>query len=332
MIGTTRRTRRKLPWLLAITLIVLGTPAGARAQAESPTTPSTTPMAPNPSGDADDAKRRGDEAMVAIRYEEALGHYRRAYEQTKNPALLYNMGRAYEGLADFPKALDALEEFAEKASPELKARVPKLDELLADVRNHVATMILSVPVAGAEIRLGGKTISVTKVGQTVVRVNAGPQQLTVWHKDYFPFERQVTLAPAKIETVDVLLASRLGEALLRVTSPVTGATVTIDGKVVGVVPAEAPMKPGQHRISLARDGYDPADTSVVLSAGEKKEVSVPMAEHETLSSKWWFWTGLGVLVVGGVVTTVVAFTTEKAPDTGTIPPGTIKAESFGIRF
>ncbi|MBX3191250.1 MAG: PEGA domain-containing protein [Labilithrix sp.] len=311
--------RKILLLLLAAVLSCASAPRSAFAQAPA-------------AQDADDAKRKGDEAMVAIRYEEALGHYRRAYEQTKNPALLYNMGRAYEGLADFPKALDALEEFAEKASPELKARVPKLEELLTDVRNRVATMILSSPVGGAEIRLGNKVIATTKAGQNIVRVNAGPQPLTVWHKDYFPFERQLTLAPGKIETVDVVLASRTEEALLRVTSPVTGAAVTIDGKAIGVVPAESPMKPGQHRIALARDGYDPAETSVVLAAGEKKEVSVPMAVHETITGKWWFWTGIGVLVVGGIVGTVVALTTEKDPDVGTIPPGTVKAESFGFRF
>ena len=63
---------------------------------------------------------RTETGFQQIRYEEALAHYRVAYDVTKNPALLYNMGRAYEGLADFPKALDALEEFVATASPELK--------------------------------------------------------------------------------------------------------------------------------------------------------------------------------------------------------------------
>jgi hypothetical protein len=319
--------RGALALLLATTLISTATPRWAWAQ----TAPGNQPAGGDTSS-ADDAKRRGDEAMIAIRYEEALAHYRRAYEQTKNPALLYNMGRAYEGLADFPNALDALDEFAVKASPELKARVPKLDELLNDVRRRVATMIVSSPVTGAEIRLGNKVVGTTTGPQTIVKVNAGPQPLTVWHKDYFPFERQVTLAPGKIETVDVVLASRLEEALLRVTSPVTGAMVSVDGKQVGVVPAEAPMKPGQHRIALQRDGYNTADTSVVLSAGEKREVSVPMTVHETVADRWWFWTGLGVLVAGGITAGIIAATTEKDPDAGTIPPGTVKAESFGFRF
>jgi hypothetical protein len=317
---------RPLSLLFAVIFLLTSLPRAAWAQ-PAPATPATTVPS-----DSDAEKRQGDEAMIALRYEEALTHYRRAYEATKNPALLYNMGRAYEGLGDFPKALDALEEFSEKASPELKARVPKLDDLVTDVRNHVATLILSSAVSGAEIRLGNRVIGLTKPGQTVFRVNSGAQTLTITHKDYFPFERPVTLAAGKIETVDIVLASRTEEALLRVTSPVTGAAVVVDGKTIGNVPAETPLKPGQHRIALSRDGYDRAETTVVVAAGEKKEVNVPMAVRETILGKWWFWTAIGVVVVAGGIATYIALTTEKDPTAGTIAPGTVKAESWGIRF
>ena len=181
---------RPLALLLAFVMLLTSLPRPAWAQA----TPSEASL---PAATPDEDKRRGDEAMVALRYEEALTYYRRAYEAAKNPALLYNMGRAYEGLAEFPKALDALDEFTEKAPPELKARVPKLDDLVADVRKRVATMIVSAPVAGAGIRLGNKVLGSTKPGQTVFRVNAGPQTLTVSHRDYFPFERRSPSRPGR---------------------------------------------------------------------------------------------------------------------------------------
>jgi hypothetical protein len=320
---------RPLTLLFALIFTLTSLPRAAWGQATGAPSATSTTSVPS---DADAEKRQGDDAMIALRYEEALTHYRRAYEVTKNTALLYNMGRAYEGLADFPKALDALEEFSDKAAPDLKARVPKLAELITDVRNRVATLILSSAVPDAEIRLGDRVLGKTKPGQTVFRVNAGPQKLSVSHPDYFPFERPLTLAAGKIETVDVVLASRSAEALLRITSPVSGASVAVDGKAIGNVPAETPLKPGQHRIALSRDGYDRAETSVVVAAGEKKDVDVPMAVHETITSKWWFWTGIGVVLVAGGIATYVALTTEKDPTSGTIAPGTVKAESWAIRF
>lgn len=313
--------RRLVPVLVLLSFPASALPRIAMAQEPPPAAPVV-----------DEEKRKGDEASAELRYMDAIGHYEKSYAATKNPAVLYNMGRAYQSLADFPKALDKLEEFAEKAPPDLKARVPQLEQLLTEVRGRVATMIISVQVAGAEIRLGDKIIGTTKNGQTILRVNSGPQTLTVRHPDYFEASRPVVLAAGKIETVDIVLASRAQEALLTVTSPVTGANVSLDGKPVGVVPAQSPAKPGQHRITLTRDGYDPAETSIVVKAGEDRQVSVPMAVHETITGKWWFWTGLGVILVGGGIAIGVIANTEKDPTTGTIPPGTVKAESFGFRF
>jgi len=285
-----------------------------------------------PAPAADDDKRRGDEASAELRYADAIGFYEKSYAATKNPAVLYNMSRAYQSLADYPKALEKLEEFTEKAPADLKARVPQLDSLLADLRGRVATMIVSIPTAGAEIRLGDKILGTTKEGQSVYKVNAGPKTLQISHPSYFPFSRTVELTAGKIETVDVVLGSKDKGALLTVTSPVAGASVSIDGATLGVVPAQKPLAPGQHRISLQRDGYETAETSVVLSAGETKEVNVPMVVRDTVFGKWWFWTGVGVVLAAGGVALGIALTTEKDPDAGTIAPGTVKAESFGFRF
>lgn len=281
---------------------------------------------------ADEDKRKGDEASAELRYADAIGFYEKSYATTKNPAVLYNMSRAYQSLADYPKALEKLEEFVEKAPQELKARVPQLDSLLAELRGRVATMIISVPTAGAEIRLGDKILGTTKEGQSVYRVNAGAQTLQISHPSYFTFTRPLALAAGKIETVDVVLGSKDTGSLLTVTSPVAGANVSVDGASLGVVPAQKPLSPGQHRITLQRDGYETAETSVVLTAGETKEVRVPMVVRETIAGKWWFWTGIGVVLAAGGVAIGVALTTEKDSTTGTIPPGTVKAESFGFRF
>lgn len=274
---------------------------------------------------AEEAKRKGDEAMVALRYQEALAHYQQAYEATKNPALLYNMGRAYEGLAEFPKALDALEEFNDKAPAELKARVAKLEDLLKDVRSRVATLVISCSVENADIRLGEKVVGRTRIGQTVIRVNAGKQKLVVSREGFFSYERDVGLTGGKVETVDVQLASRSEAAVLRVTSPVEGASVALDGKPMGVVPVESPVLPGTHKVGVTREGYDDANTSVVVNAGERKDLAMPLAKKASLFTRWWFWTAVGAVAIG-VTTTIIVLNTEKDPDSGTIAPGQVRAD------
>jgi len=275
----------------------------------------------------EEAKRKGDEAMIALRYQDALGYYQRAYDATKNTALLYNMGRAYEGLGDFPRALDALEEFNEKAPADLRAKVPALPDLIRDVKKRVATLVVNAAIADAEIRLGEKVLGKTKSTPSLFRVNAGKQHLVVSREGYFPYERDVALEGGRIETVSAELASRTQAAVLRVTSPVDGASVVLDGKASGVVPVETFVMPGTHKVALSRDGYDDADTSVVVNAGEKKDVTVPLAKKSSILTRWWFWTAIGVVAIG-VTTTIILLNTEKDADTGTIPPGQVRADFF----
>ncbi len=87
-----------------------------------------------------------------------------------------------------------------------------------------------------------------------------------------------------------------------------------------------PVTPGSHKLVLTHADFKDLTTQVTIDRGETKILDLKL-EPSGVTSKWWFWTTLtvGVLVVaGGVVGLVYALTTEKSPDTGTIPPGQIK--------
>jgi len=101
----------------------------------------------DPAADALDLKRRGDEALVSVRPADALALYKQSYALKADPALLYNMGRAYQALDDLPSALDQLEQFEQAAPPETRARVPGLSKLIGDVRKSVATIAVAADVS-----------------------------------------------------------------------------------------------------------------------------------------------------------------------------------------
>ncbi len=272
------------------------------------------------------AKKRGDELMLGGKAAEALSAYAEAYALRKDPALLYNRGRAYQALGDYPASLDQLEMFDREATPELRARVPGLVVLMTDVRSHVSTLALTCDVAGAEVRLRDRTLGITPVAS--LRVTSGKGRVELAKDGYFTVVRELELPPGGSASVDVHLVSKQTSGQITIGSPAGPARVTVDAETRGTTPVEIVLAAGSHRLELTRDGYEKVETSFVVTAGEKRELGFPMERSSTLLRQWWFWTGLGVLAVGGTIGAYVALTTERSPDSGSIPPQRISLGRF----
>src|SRR5262245_54674118 len=86
---------------------------------------------------AETLRARGNESMDAQRYEKAVDLYARAYAISKDPALLYNQGRAMHLLGRYASALDHLERFAAEAPDQVKERVPGLAHMIAELKAKV---------------------------------------------------------------------------------------------------------------------------------------------------------------------------------------------------
>ncbi len=223
-------------------------------------------------------KADGDRAMAEHRYLDALGLYDRAYAASRSAAVLFNRGRALEALGRYPEALDTFERFDREAAKDVRARVPKLDEILATTRARVTTLTVLVRPDGARVLLDGVQLGLAPLAPA--RVNAGRATLEISADGHDTERREITLDGGARTALEVTLRRR--EAA-RAVNP--------------VVPT-----PG-----------NPADAGT----------TGPM------TSRWWFWAGVGIVVVSGVVT-VVALTTEKSPEPGSYPPGVLRAPA--VRF
>ena len=120
---------------------VLGaSPAGSVAAAQAPADDDITIGAQDESARLDEEARglflAGRAAFEGGRYEEALGHFERAWELSDRPGLLFNIGHTAQLLGDLPRAIEAFEAYLE-ALPDVEnraavaARIERLREQVA---------------------------------------------------------------------------------------------------------------------------------------------------------------------------------------------------------
>jgi hypothetical protein len=195
--------------------------------------------------------------------------------------------------------------------------------LIQEVRSKVALLRVRCNVQGARILLAKREIAKTPM-DVALSVDAGHATLEILADGYVPLSREVDLAGDEANhDLDLRLEPKNEMGLLVVRSAVRGARANVDGKTIGVVPAEASLRAGKHDVNVFLDGYDPARTQVIVVAGERKELVLDPLARTPVYKKWWFWTAAGVVVSGAIVTAVV-LTTERAAPIGTFSPGQIR--------
>jgi hypothetical protein len=153
---------------------------------------------------AAELKKQGDDLVHASKFKEALEKYDASFAIVPNPAIQYNRGNALKNLGDWIGALDAYDKFVATAPPELKSKVPGLDKTMAEVKEHVATLVVKCEVPGATILVGEKNIGTTPNLQPY-RTSPGDMTITASAPGYITAKQDVTLMPGETATIEVPL-------------------------------------------------------------------------------------------------------------------------------
>jgi hypothetical protein len=305
--------RRSLSSLLVVTVL---------SGAVSTSYAAPTAKAPVVEDEATSFKKKGDQAMLELRYEDALDAYAKSLALQPNPALHYNRGRALEALGRYAEALEAYEEFSKNASPDLKAKVPGLADHVKEVRQRVTTLTLNVKTSGARVVLRNVVLGVAPFAAPV-RVNAGKATIEITADGYLPYKKELELRGGEPFTLEVTLSGKdTGGTLVVNATP--AASVVLDGTASGTTPIEAPVVAGSHTITLSAKGFVTRTTTVVVAEGERKKLDLSLEKESSVFGRWWFWTGVGVVVVGAAALTY-GLVTERDAGTGDIDPGRVAA-------
>ena len=284
----------------------------------------------------EDLKKRGNQAMMDLNYADALEAYSAAIALAPDDAALYyNLGRAHQAREDYPAALDALDLFGQKASPEVRARVPKLDQLVSDVRSRVGTVLVtcSADVSDATVSIGDKaTLKGCSTAPKQVRISV-PARTAVLEVRLSAERYQGQSARVAVTgggapvAVTLMVLAKASSGLLVVRASPADARISVDGTERGNPPLEVLLPAGPHTVDVRADRHDPKQIAVVVQAGVTKDLPlVELQRSAPITSKWWFWTGVGVVAVGiGITVWYLVAQPESSASSGTIPPGQVSA-------
>lgn len=269
-----------------------------------------------------DWKRRGDEAMDGGRAAEALAAYRQAAAIAPSAALEYNIGRALLSVGDFAGALAAFEHYDATAPEDLKQKTHRLADVMAELRSRLTTLtvVADVTSAGGHLTVRGADAGVLPVAP--LRLNPGAVEIRVEREGYEPFTTTVDLVAGQPSRLPITLRpERVVARLAIVATP--GARVTVDGAARGTTPLDLELAPGTHHVVLDAPKHTPRTIDLSLARDEVRRVDAQLVPITSpITTRWWFWTGAGVLVAGAAVT-IAAFTIERAPSEGSL--GTFRA-------
>ena len=126
------------------------------------------------------------------------------------------------------------------------------------------------PVSGARVEIGGRAVGETPLED--FEVEPGPLALGIAAPRYQPYASAIDIAGmGKSQTVDVELVPGWGTLVVDSVPP--GATVSLDGEVVGPTPLRTEPMAGTYRVELRASGRKPASATVRIEPA--KTVTLP---------------------------------------------------------
>jgi hypothetical protein len=264
--------------------------------------------------------RIGASAYKANRFDAAANSFDRAYELYKAPEIAFSAAQAHRlqyqvdrDPARVKRAIELFEAYVAAVQVggkrrdalahlerlrEVLGRLEAAGEKVVAVEKQQASIYVLVANEDALITIDGKTVD----RFTSFDVEPGEHVVAVSADGYFPEQRKVVVANRQA-TVPVELRPR--PATLKVTAG--DARVLVDGRELG-----ATVAPGPRVLTVYARGRQPFVKELVLAPGEDRTVDVELQPTLRRGAVPWVAVGSGALLLGTIVTSVVAISASSS--------------------
>jgi len=278
------RLRSTLCLAVAVTLVA------PSAMAQRPLVP--PPAAPAPpvptirsqlSGDARDAWDRAQQLLRAKNFEGGLVEFSRAYDLSKNPRVLFNVGICEKGLSHYARASMRFEqELREGATTLTEDEKKELQEAIAIVRKYVTTVAVTSSEPGAHLLVDGFEVGVTPFKEPIT-VDVGHRELTLKKDGFTSQTKGIDVNAGVPAALDFHLeaTNKTGSVTIAVAGA-PNATISMDGVDMGPAPFKGNVAAGRHTFEAKAFGYTTASQTVDVTYQASISITLAMSteRHE----------------------------------------------------
>lgn len=233
-------------------------------------------------GEAQSSWDRGLELFARQRWDSAEAEFQRAYDLSKNPRVLFNVGACEKALSHYTKAIDIFKrELAEgggKLTPEDETR---LRDNISGLGDFVSTLMVDVSEPDATIVVDDETVGKSPL-QKPVDVNIGRRKVVVQKPGFAQASENITVlgkTPAKLSfKLEPLVKTSVIEVNVQ---GAPSAIIKVDGKEVGTSPYKGRLTitNDPHVVSAEAPGFVPVSQPVTLKEGEPTTLTLALSKE-----------------------------------------------------
>lgn len=175
-----------------------------------------------------------------------------------------------------------------------------------------ATISISSTTRGAKVFVNDEEVGEVPLTKPI-EVKAGASYtVRIQKRGFSPYVSTVLAGAGQNSEIEADLVPSGG--VVKVACNVPRSQVLIDGKPFGRTPFDGDVTPGKHKLQVASTGYVTDTRDIEVKAGDEIALDVRLElvpkpieiENKAIWAKWWFWGGVGAVVVGGVTAAVLA--------------------------
>lgn len=337
-----------ISWLLLVGQLTAVGPAFAQTKPAAPSAPSAPapaatgakakPLAETLTGEAKANYDLGITLYKVGDYANAVTRFKQAYDEVKDPRLLWNMAACQKWLRHYSEVQSLVNRYVKDGGDQgllAESDFREARELLTVVDSLVAPLKLQILEPGATVYVDNVVTATTPLTGPIP-VDMGARHIKVTKPEFKDFEADIVVSGGKETSLKVELIKITREGRISVRTSEKDSLISVDGKKVGSFEYFGATSVGQHLLRVTAPGHEPFQADFALTEGGVRTFEVTL-KAEKKPIPMWVWIGSGVLLAGGLAAASIgAAFALRGDDCGTLgstgcPTGTLPFANGELR-